>query len=103
MNHKKINTLLSLSNDAQEWLKKELIKQLNYKTYRELQEITRLDLKQLKRIVKNETTIKIDALIKAIQGLLDNTSKSSKPKKRREVMPSNGKWLYVRFFNDLKI
>ena len=70
MNHKKINTLLSLSNDAQEWLKKELIKQLNYKTYRELQEITRLDLKQLKRIVKNETTIKIDALIKAIQGLL---------------------------------
>lgn len=89
MNSKKLTTFLSLSNETQDWLKAEILRQLEYRTYRELQEITRLDLKQLKRIVKNETTIKIDALIKAIQGLLDNTSKSSKPKKRREVMPSN--------------
>ena len=75
---------MSLSNDAQDWVKAELSRQLDFRTYRELKEITGLDLKQLKRIVKNETTIKMDALVKACQGLLDNTSKPTKPKKRRE-------------------
>lgn len=84
MNYKKLTTLLSLSVEAQDWLKSELLRQLKFRTYRELQEITNLDLKQLKRITKNETTIKIDALVKACQGLLDNTSKPTKTKKRRE-------------------
>ena len=60
MNHKKINTLLSLSNDAQEWLKKELIKQLNYKTYRELQERTTA----IDQLIKN-----IEAQIEKLQEL----------------------------------
>ena len=84
MNSKKLTNLLSLSNEAQDWLNTELLRQLEFRTYRELKEITGLDLKQLKRIVKNETTIKMDALVKACQGLLDNTSKPTKPKKRRE-------------------
>ena len=84
MNSKKLTNLLSLSNEAQDWLNTELLRQREFRTYRELKEITGLDLKQLKRIVKNETTIKMDALVKACQGLLDNTSKPTKPKKRRE-------------------
>lgn len=81
MNHKKLTTLLSLSNDAQDWVKAELSRQLDFRTYRELKEITGLDLKQLKRIVKNETTIKMDALVKACQGLLSNSVKTNKQKK----------------------
>jgi hypothetical protein len=80
MNSKKLITLLSLSNEAQDWLKTELLRQLQFRTYRELQEITNLDLKQLRRIVNGETTIKIDALAKACQGLLDNSVKTKKQK-----------------------
>lgn len=83
MTSKKLNTLLSLSNAAQDWIKAELIRQLEFRTYRELQEITGLDLKQLKRIVKDETTIKIDALILACQGLLSNPTKGKSQKKLR--------------------
>jgi len=81
MNSKKLTTLLSLSNEAQDWLKAELLRQLDFRTYRELQEINGLDLKQLKRIVNGETTIKIDALVKACQGLLSNSVKTNKQKK----------------------
>lgn len=80
MNSKKLTTLLSLSNEAQDWLKSELLNQLQFRTYRELQEITGLDLKQLKRIVSGETIIKIDALVKACQGLLSNPVKTKKQK-----------------------
>lgn len=80
MNHKKLTILLSLSNEAQDWLKAELFRQLEHRTYRELQEITSLDLKQLKRIVNGETTIKIDALVNACQGLLGNSVKTKKQK-----------------------
>ncbi len=81
MNHLKLSNLLSLSNEAQDWLRSELIKQFDYRTYRELAEITGLDLKQLKRIVEGKTTIKTEALTKACQGLLSNPTKGLSRKK----------------------
>lgn len=91
MNKEKLNTLIHLHKEAQDFLKsfikKEAKKPRFYKdklSYRDLQKITRLDLKQLKRLFNGIGEIKINALVKACQGLLDNSSKPTNPKKSRE-------------------
>jgi len=81
-----IQKLSSLSVKAQEWLKAELIRQLKFKKYRKLSSITGLNLKTIKSIIDGKGFPKTESLVKACQGLLDNTSKPTKPKKRREWM-----------------
>lgn len=84
MKKSEIQKLSSLSSKAQDWLKSELIRQLELKTYRDLSRITGLNLKTIKSIVDVKGFPKTESLVKACQGLLDNTSKPTKPKKRRE-------------------
>ena len=79
-----IEKLSSLSIKAQDWLKAELIRQLGSKSYRDLSRITGLNLKTIKSIVDGKGFPKTESLVKACQGLLDNISKPTKPKKRRE-------------------
>ena len=76
--------LSSLSIKAQDWLKAELICQLESKSYRDLAGITGLNLKTIKSIVDGQGFPKTESLVRACQGLLDNTSKPTKSKKRRE-------------------
>ena len=83
MTKSEIQKLSSLSNKAQDWLKAELICQLESKSYRDLARITGLNLKTIKSIVDRKGFPKTDSLIKACQGLLDNTSRPASPKKRR--------------------
>lgn len=84
MKKSQIQKLSSLSVKAQEWLKAELIRQLKFKKYRKLSSITGLNLKTIKSIVDGKGYPKTEYLVKACQGLLDNPSKPTKPKKRRE-------------------
>jgi|JI9StandDraft_1071089.scaffolds.fasta_scaffold08184_7 hypothetical protein len=79
-----IQKLSSLSSKAQGWLKAELIRQLKLKSYRDLSRITGLNLKIIKSIIDGKGFPKTESLVKACQGLLDNSSKPTKPKKRRE-------------------
>lgn len=84
MKKSEIQKLSSLSIKAQDWLKAELIRQLESNSYRDLSRITGFNLKTIKSIVDGKGFPKTESLVKACQGLLDNTSKSTKPKKRRE-------------------
>lgn len=84
MRKSEIQKLSSLSIKAQDWLKAELIHQLESNSYRNLSQITSLNLKTIKSIVDGKGFPKTESLVKACQGLLDNTSKPTKPKKRRE-------------------
>ena len=83
MRKSEIQKLSSLSVKAQEWLKAELIRQLKFKKYRELSSITGLNLKTIKSIVDVKGFPKTESLVKACQGLLDNT-KNLPSQKRRE-------------------
>ena len=90
MENKKLNTLIQLHKEAQEFLessiKNEIKKPRFYKdklTYRDLKTITKLDLKQLKRLSNGIGGIKIDALVKACRGLLNNTTKHQKSHDRK--------------------
>lgn len=84
MNNLEIQKLSILSTKAQGWLKAELIRQLELNSYRDLSRITGLNLKTIKSIVDGKGYPKTEYLVKACQGLLDNPSKPTKPKKRRE-------------------
>jgi len=78
-----IQKLSSLSNKAQDWIKAELIHQLELNSYRDLSGITGLNLKTIKSIVDSKGFPKTESLVKACQGLLDY-SKNSITKKRCE-------------------
>ena len=91
MNLKNISQLISLNQLAKkylterilfEWVKKDSDK--SKLSFRDLEKITGLNSKQLQRIIHEDKFPHFDSLIKACQGLLDNTSKPTKPKKRRE-------------------
>lgn len=69
-----IEKLSSLSNEAQDWLKAELIRQLKSKSYRDLSGITGLNLKTIKSIVDGKGFPKTGSLVKACQGLLSISS-----------------------------
>lgn len=87
MDNEKLTTLLSLSKEAQDWLKTELIRlrKVDKKkyTYRNLREITGLELQQLKRVVESDGELKIKSLVSGCQNLL-SYSKNLQGKKRRE-------------------
>jgi len=61
-----------------------LIRQLELNSYRDLAGITGLNLKTIKSIVDGKGYPKTESLVKACQGILGNSSKLTKPKKRRE-------------------
>lgn len=84
MKKSEIQKLSSLSSKAQDWLKSELIRQLELKTYRDLSRITGFNLKTIKSIVDGKGFPKTESLVRACQGLLSNSTKPTKPKKSRE-------------------
>lgn len=84
MRKSEIQKLFILSIKAQEWLKAELIRQLQTNSYRDLSRITGLNLKTIKSIVDGKGFPKTESLVRACQDLLSNSTKSTKPKKRRE-------------------
>lgn len=84
MNLKKLNILLVYSNEAKQYLKSGIIIRLKTESYRDLEKLTGLNSKQLQRIIHEDKFPHFGSIIKACIGLLDNTSKPTKPKKRRE-------------------
>lgn len=83
MNYKKINSLISFSDESKQYLKSGIIIRLKTESYRDLEKITGLNSKQLQRIIHEDKFPHFDSLIKAIQGLLDNPIDFT-AKKRRE-------------------
>lgn len=87
MTPKNLTILLNLHYKARDWLKTELIRlrKLDKKkyTYRNLREITGLDLQQLKRVVESDGELKIKSLVSACQNLL-SYSKNLPSQKSRE-------------------
>ena len=91
MNIKKLTTLLSLSNEAQDWLKAKLLSEWKKAdsdktklSFRDLEKITELDSKQIRRIIHQDKFPHFHSLVKACQGLLSISSKPTKSKKRHE-------------------
>lgn len=91
MNQKNISQLISLNQLSKKYLKEKIlfewVKKDSDKTklsFRDLEKITGLNSKQLQRIIHEDKFPHFDSLIKACQGLLDNTTNPTKPKKRRE-------------------
>lgn len=90
MTKKELTELTSLNFKAQDWLKSKILfewgKEDSDKTklsFRDLEKITGLNSKQLQRIIHEDKFPHFHSLIKACQGLLDNTNNGI-AKKRRE-------------------
>lgn len=83
MNKQKLNSIIANTNKAKQFLKSEISTRLKTQSYRDLEKITGLNSKQIQRLNENKFP-HFESVLKAIQGLLDNTSKLTKSKKRRE-------------------
>lgn len=81
---KEIINFNNLINEAKQFLKSEISTRLKNQSYRDLGKIAGLNSKQLQRIIHEDKFPHFESVLKACQGLLDNTSKPTKPKKRRE-------------------
>ena len=83
MNQKKLNSLIANTHEAKQFLKSEISTRLKTQSYRDLEKITGLNSKQIQRI-NDGNYPHFESVLKACQGLLNNTNKPTKPKKRRE-------------------
>lgn len=82
MNKQKLNSLVTNTNEAKQFLKSEISTRLKTQSYRDLEKITGLNSKQLQRINAGNYP-HFESVLKAIQGILDNTNNGI-VKKRRE-------------------
>lgn len=87
----KIGIAITYEKEIKDYLKSKLLYEYQKKdsdrsklSFRDLEKITGLNSKQLQRIIHENKHPHFDSLIKACQGLLDDTSKPTKLKKRRE-------------------
>lgn len=83
MTRNKLRKIRALSIESQDYLKRQLIYKLQYKSFRQLEKITLLNSKQLQRIINENKFPHFESVLKAIQGLLNNPNNLS-VKKRRE-------------------
>jgi len=81
MNKQKLNSIITNTNEAKQFLKSEISIRLKTQSYRDLEKITGLNSKQLQRINRDKFP-HFESVLKAIQGLLNNPLNLSAKKSR---------------------